>query len=155
MKLKKKVEVLVLDSSVLDKENLSKLEKINVIRKISKSDVVIFNVSLSDDNKNLPLFIRISNMMNVQNFGVVSMPFKFEGKIKNEFARKVLFDYVFDDAAVINSDEVIEEIPGKISMDNAIQVIKSVRAKNTNIVKYYFENNLSYTDLKSCLLMAS
>ena len=155
MKLKKKLKVLILDESVLDKENMSKIEKIMVIRKISKSDSVIFNVSLSDQNKNLPLFIRITNMMKIQNFGVISMPFRFEGKIKNEYARKALFDLVFDDAAVIYSDEVIEEIPGKISMDNAIQIIKSVRAKNTNIVKYYFENNLSYTDLKSCLLMTT
>ena len=155
MKLKKKLEVLILDESVLDKENMSKIEKIMVIRKISKCDCVIFNVSLSDQNKNLPLFIRITNMMRIQKFGVVSMPFKFEGKLKNEFARKALFDYVFDDAAVIYSDEVIETISTKISFENAKKIIKEVRIKNSNIVKYCFENNLNYEDLKSCLLMTT
>ena len=155
MNLKKKLEVMVLDESILNKENISKLEKINVIRKISKSDFVIFNVSLSDENKNLPLFLRITDIMKIQNFGVVSMPFKFEGKPKNEHAKTALFKYMFDGLVIINSDEVTEEITGKISFETAKTIVKDVRKKNTNIIKYYIENDLDYSELKDMLLFTN
>lgn len=155
MKLRKNAEVLVLDESILNKENLSKVKKIWVTGKISKSDCVIFNASLSDENKNLPLFLRITDIMRIPNFGVVSMPFKFEGKLKNEFAKKALFKYIFDDIVIINSDEVIEEITGKISLETAKTVVKDVVKKNTNIIKYYIENFLDYSELKDMLLFTN
>lgn len=155
MKLRKKAEVLVLDENILNKENISKLEKLWVLGQISKSDCVIFNASLSDENKNLPLFLRITNIMKIQNFGVVSMPFKFEGKLKNEQAKTTLFKYIFDDIVIINSDDVIEEIAGKISLETAKTVVKDVVKKNTNIIKYYTENHLDYSELNDMLLFTN
>lgn len=154
MLFSKKSKVLVVDNCVLSKEDMSKSDKLKVIKKILNSDFVIFNTSLPEQNKNLKLFIRITNMLGILNFGVFSMPFKFEGKLKLHFARKTIIQLykTIDDMVIINSDDVIEILPSKINMENANKIIHEVRNKNANIVKYYFENNFDFTEIKNCLL---
>lgn len=154
MMFSKKSKVLVLDDSVLAKEDISKSDKHKIIAKISNSDFVIFNTSLPVQNKNLKLFIKITNKLCILNFGVFSMPFKFEGKLKLHFARKTILQLyrTIDDMVVINSDDVTDTFPSKINMENANKIIHEVRNKNVNIVKYYFENCIDFTEIKNSLL---
>ena len=154
MMFSKKSKVLVLDDSVLAKENMSKSDKIKVIKKISNSDYVIFDTSLPEQNKNLKLFIKITNMLGILNFGIFSLPSKFEGKLKLHFARKTILQLykTIDDMVIINSDDVIDTLSSKINMENANKIIREVRNKNANIVKYYFENNIDFAEIKNCLL---
>ena len=154
MMFSKQSKVLVLDDSVLNKEDMPKTDKLKIIKKISNSDYVIFNTSLPQQNKNLKLFIKITNKLCISNFGVFSMPFKFEGKLKLHFAGEAIIQLykTIDDMVIINSDDVIDTLSSKINMENANKIIREVRNKNANIVKYYFENCIDFAKIKNCLL---
>lgn len=153
MKIFKKPEILFLDNSLLSKKDMSKTEKISILGKIQKADFVIFNISLSEQNDNLSLFIRLSNLMNIQNFGVISLPLSLEGRLKVTFSMKKLakLNRTLDDIIVINSDEIVDNLQEKITFENAKIIISEVRNRNANIIKYYYENNLDISDIGKCL----
>ncbi|MCK5401655.1 MAG: cell division protein FtsZ [Flavobacteriaceae bacterium] len=103
-----------------------------------------------------PIIAKLAKEMDILTVGIVTMPFQFEGKIRNIQAQKgveILRDYV-DSLVVINNNklrEVYGNLGFKAGFSKADEVLSTASRGIAEVITHHYTQNIDLRDAKTVL----
>ncbi len=145
-----------------DFEGVEKLVRENEekIKKVLKNvDLAIFIICLGGATGSGAGFVfsEISQRLGNLNYGIFTLPFKFEGKKKREIA-SFAFQKIkenFHSFSIIENDKIFQLVDKSVSLKNAFSELNKILAKNIQgLIELIFQPcliNIDFADIKSVL----
>lgn len=140
-------------------EKAANLAKEKIKKELSKGDLCIFISCLGGGTGSgaLPVFTEISKSLNLISLGIFTLPFKFEGRKRQDIAKEAVKKAKpnLNTITVIPNQKIFKIVNQKTSLNKALSTMNKVLAQNIEgfIDSIYCPGtiNIDFADIKSVL----